>query len=132
MSGRFDALLPSYNTYSDGSPEQAAANSAYIRYRHVMGGYVEATPEEAAEYDVKYPGWEITSYKAALHKLKDHLKPSLWEQLPVVMTPERQALEDEIKAEIARFEIKLNNAIAKAAAIAASAMDIACSSSDEE
>jgi hypothetical protein len=49
MSGRFDSLLPCYNTYSDGSPEQEAANSAYIRYRHVMGGYVEATPEEIAE-----------------------------------------------------------------------------------
>lgn len=123
MSGRFDALLPCYNTYSDGSPEQEAANSAYIRYRHIMGGYVEATPEEIAEYDVKYPGWEVESYKAVLHKLKDHLKTPFWEQLPAVMTPERQKREDEIKAEIARFEIKLNNAIAKASDVTSSQCD---------
>jgi hypothetical protein len=114
MAGRFDALQRQYATCSDGSPEMEAANYRYIRYRDIMGGLAEATPEEAAEYDVTYPGWEVSSYRKALYELRERVS---WYEKPsrlASLNPEQQARYDEIKAEIARFEIKLAAALAKA------------------
>ncbi len=69
-------LLPCYaGVMLDGQSieEFMEGEKAYARIRHILAGYIEATPEEEADFNQKYPGWKISALEQRIDREESSL-----------------------------------------------------------